>query len=97
MKDFTTTFHCLSRAHCQACRSDAAWRAAMAKSFIMPDDCPHVTGLGDLVAKALKLPGVSGAVEALTGIDPHKPCAGCKKRRALLNKMVPIGKVNANG
>jgi hypothetical protein len=48
--------------------------------------------LGDVVAKALKLPGVAGAVKAITGIDPHKPCGGCKKRQAWLNEKVPLGK-----
>lgn len=52
----------------------------------------HITGLGDVVAKALKLPVVAGAVKALTGIDPHKPCGGCKKRQAWLNEKVPIGR-----
>jgi len=92
MRDFTKTWHCRSRAHCDACRNDVGWRAEMAKTFVMPDDCPHTTGLGDVVAKVLKLPVVAGAVKALTGIDPHKPCGGCKKRRAWLNEKVPIGK-----
>mgnify|MGYP001259401071 CR=1 FL=1 len=68
----------------------------MAKTFIMPDECPHITGLGDVVAKALKLPGVDLAVKALTGIDPHKPCGGCKRRRDWLNDKVPLGKRRAN-
>jgi len=87
MIDFTTTYHCLSRAHCNACRNDAAWRAAMAKSFIMPDECPHPPGLGDKVAAFLKRPLVAKAVKQLTGIDTNKPCGGCKKRRAWLNKI----------
>ena len=41
MRDFITTWHCLSRAHCNACRNDPAWRAVMAKTFVMPDECPY--------------------------------------------------------
>ena len=97
MKDFTTTRHCLGRAHCNACRNDPAWRATMAKTFIMPDECPHITGLGDVVAKALKLPGVRQTVKAITGVDTRKPCGGCKKRQKWLNKLVPLGKKEQNG
>jgi len=64
----------------------------MAKTFIMPDECPHITGLGDVVAKALKLPVIAGAVKALTGIDTRSPCSGCRKRQATLNRLVPLGK-----
>jgi len=63
----------------------------MAKSYDMPNECPHVTGLGDVVAKALKLPGVRQTIKALTGVDTRKPCNGCKKRQAWLNKNVPLG------
>jgi pantoate kinase len=35
------------------------------------------TGLGDVVASATKAVGI-------------KPCAGCKKRQATLNKLVPF-------
>ena len=97
MRDFTTTRHCLSRRHYQACRNDPAWRAVMARSFVMPEDCPHITGLGDVVAKALKLPVVDKVVKAVTGIDPHKPCGGCKKRREKLNRMMPLGGRSENG
>ena len=87
MRDFTTTGHCNSKAHCNACRNDPAWRATMAKSFIMPDKCPHPPGLGDKVAAFLKRPLVAGAVKRLTGIDTHKPCGGCERRRKWLNKI----------
>jgi len=87
MRDFTTTSHCRSRAHCEACRNDAAWRAAMAKSFVMPDECSRITGLGDVVADFLKRPLVAKAVKLVSGIDTHKPCGGCKKRQAWLNKI----------
>jgi len=87
MRDFTRTSHCLNRAHCNACRNDLAWRAVMSKSFIMPDKCPHQAGLGDKVAAFLKRPLVAGAVKRLTGIDTHKPCGGCRKRQAWLNKI----------
>ena len=73
---------CHTRAHCAACRTDADWRERVtgARDF----DCPHgVTsdslpsrGLGDTIAKATKAVGI-------------KPCGGCKKRQAALNKLVP--------
>ena len=87
MIDFTTTWHCRSRAHCNACRNDPIWRATMAKSFIMPEKCPHQAGLGDKVAAFLKMPVVRHAVKAVTGIDTRKPCGRCKKRQAWLNKI----------
>ena len=37
---------------------------------------PRSTGLGDTIAKATKAVGI-------------KPCGGCKKRQAALNKLVP--------
>jgi len=92
MRDFTTSWHCLSRAHCDACRNDPAWCAAMAKAFVMPEECPHVAGLGDVVAKALKLPGVRQVVKAMTGVDTRAPCSGCRKRQAALNRILPLGK-----
>lgn len=39
------------------------------------------TGLGDVIASATKAIGI-------------KPCAGCRKRQAALNKLVPFGKVD---
>ena len=40
---------------------------------------PRSTGLGDTFAKATKAVGI-------------KPCGGCKKRQAALNKLVPYKK-----
>lgn len=34
--DFVTTYHCLSRVHCNTCRTDPVWRAATGA----PDVCP---------------------------------------------------------
>jgi hypothetical protein len=59
----------------------------MAKSFIMPDTCPRPPGLGDRVAGFLKRPLVAKAVKLVSGIDTNKPCGGCKKRQAWLNKI----------
>lgn len=83
---FVESRHCLSRAHCRTCRTDAAWRAKVGA----PDVCPHgVTtgvGLGDLVeriakplARALGLPcyGPDGRL---------KPESGCAGRKAFLNR-----------
>ena len=44
-------------------------------------------GLGDRVAGFLKRPLVAKAVKQLTGIDTHKPCGGCRRRQAWLNKI----------
>jgi hypothetical protein len=76
---------CETRAHCRACRTDPDWceRVVGAREF----ECPHgVTagslpsrGLGDTIAKATKAVGI-------------KPCGGCKKRQAILNKIVPYKK-----
>ena len=44
MKDFTTSRHCESGKHCQACRGNAQWRAIMSRDWIMPETCPHKDG-----------------------------------------------------
>jgi len=80
---FADSAHCHSRAHCRACRSDPAWRAAVGA----PDECPHgVRGLGDIVellakpiAKALGLP----CLDKHNRLRPESPCA---KRRNALNR-----------
>lgn len=99
MIEFITTWHCKCRLHCDDCRNNAEWRAGKAKKYIMPDECPYILGLGDVVAKTLKVPIVAGVVKALTGIDTHKPCSGCNKRRKWLNKKVPMDgrKMTNNG
>jgi len=88
------------------------WRTNISRSYLLPENeidftCPaglpwgyatsEITGLGDVVAKALKLPGVRHTVKILTGIDTRKPCGGCKKRQKWLNKLVPLGKKEQNG
>jgi len=81
---------CHTRAHCATCRTDADWRERV--TGVRDFDCPHgVTvegeklhdpnppksrGLGDTIAKATKAIGI-------------KPCGGCKKRQAALNKLLP--------
>ena len=85
MKEFTTSAHCHSRAHCVECRSNPAWRASVGA----PDTCPHgVTGLGDLIEK------IARPIAKLLGIPCHdkkgqlKPESNCAKRRDKLNKIV---------
>ena len=41
MRKWINTSHCLSKLHCHACRNNAKWRAKMAESFIMPENCPY--------------------------------------------------------
>lgn len=70
---------CETRLHCQTCRTDADWRERVVG--VREFDCPHgVTaksrGLGDTVAKITSAVGI-------------KPCGGCKKRQAALNRLVP--------
>lgn len=49
MPDFTSTPHCLIRAHCAACRTNSEWR----KIVGAPDECPHgVKDPGNIVAPA---------------------------------------------
>ena len=100
MKNFFDNFACLSEAHCDTCRLQTdegrAWRESIAKHFSVPSvdfECPHgkpwlkekpvaptkSRGLGDTVAKAIH------AVSR----GKIKPCGGCKKRQAKLNKLVP--------
>jgi hypothetical protein len=70
----------------------------MSKTFVMPTEWPArkgcgrplAHGLGDVLATFLKLPVISQIVKAATGIDPDKPCGGCKKRRKWLNKKIPL-------
>lgn len=77
--------HCHTRVHCRTCRTDADWRERV--TGVRDFDCPHgvtadnipSTGLGDTIAKLTKSVGI-------------KPCGGCKKRQAALNKLVPYKK-----
>lgn len=70
---------CHTRTHCGTCRTDADWRERV--TGVREFDCPHgvSTGLGDTIAKITKSVGI-------------KPCGGCKKRQAALNKLVPYKK-----
>lgn len=48
-----------------------------------------VRGLGDVVALVTKATGIKAVVEYING---GKPCGGCEKRRAAMNRAVPFGK-----
>ena len=73
---------CHTRVHCATCRTDADWRERV--TGMRDFDCPHgvsadnppSAGLGDTIAKITKAVGI-------------KPCGGCKKRQAALNKIAP--------
>jgi len=98
------TTHLMGR--CATCRDTSKygirWRRNLQKLYKLPNndtdfECPWGLkwgykdgGLGDIVAKALKLPGISRVVKAVTGINTHKPCGGCRKRQVWLNKHVPL-------
>jgi len=96
MMEFTKTPHCQTEMHCGTCRNlegGRAWRQGIAAHFSVPEvdwPCPKghkwgwtgpSRGLGDTVAKVIK---------AVT-FGHVKPCGGCKKRQALLNRLVPYG------
>jgi hypothetical protein len=91
MRAFIETFHCQSGGHCRVCRDREAgrpWRISIMRVFdtpgIGPDwPCPHSLawgfpggsrGLGDLLAR----------LTARLGI---RPCGGCRRRQALLNRL----------
>lgn len=95
---FILSLQCTGEAHCRKCRmleEGRAFRTAMRASFEVPGDevdfaCPaerggkpwsydppvKSRGLGDTIAKITRAVGI-------------KPCGGCKKRQAALNKLVP--------
>ena len=94
MQRFTESRHCTVKLHCPLCRdllAGRAWRVSLFSRFSVPGGvvdftCPHgrpwgfqppSRGLGDTVAKI---------IHAVTGI---KPCGGCQKRRAALNRLMP--------
>jgi len=100
MINFYESFHCTSQAHCGTCRLDTAegraWRESIAKHFSVPSidfECPQgkpwmkekpvapakSRGLGDTVAKVIHK----------VSRGKIKPCGGCKKRQAKLNRLVP--------
>jgi len=94
--DFIQTPHCRREVHCGRCRDlegGRAWRQGIAKRFTVESvdwPCPRgydwgyegrSRGLGDTVAKVIK---------AVT-FGRVKPCGGCKKRQAALNRLVPYG------
>jgi hypothetical protein len=75
---------CKSRAHCDACLGDPAWRAKIAARYGMRSSehwgCPRA-GLGDLVKKGIVL------VAKLFRRGPRKSCGGCAGRQAKLNAL----------
>ncbi len=81
MRDFTKTRHCLSGLHCDACRNDPAWRAVMAKSFIMPDKCPYGGAAG---RKQFVVPdGAKAICEACDGRNCPNVSFCCGGKRTL--------------
>lgn len=95
---FFQTVHCTSRAHCFACRTDAAWRASLVRAGLSDKvdfDCPQgftednlpIKGLGDLVARVAN--PVAGVIDKVAGTN-LKGCGGCKGRRETLNRVVPF-------
>ena len=93
MRSFVETGHCKAGTHCATCRdleAGRSWRESLTLRFAVPGGavdfvCPHgrswgtqpSRGLGDTVAKV---------IHAVTGI---KPCGGCRKRQAALNRLMP--------
>ena len=96
MRNWIETKHCLGGVHCRLCRDregGRAWRQRILLLFNVPDNnvdwpCPQKKewdyigpsrGLRDTVAKAIKFV-TRGRL---------KPCRGCKKRQAALNRLKP--------
>ena len=94
MRAWTQSVHCRLEAHCGTCRNlegGRAWRKQIAERSVVEGvdwPCPRgkawgwtgpSRGLGDTVAKVIK---------AVT-LGRVKPCGGCGKRRAKLNRLVP--------
>jgi hypothetical protein len=75
---------CKSRAHCDTCLGDPAWRAKVAARYGMRSSehwgCPRA-GLGDLVSRGIK------AVAKLFGRKAPRQCGGCTERRVKLNRL----------
>lgn len=96
MRVFAETGHCASGVHCETCRDLAggrAWRLRLSRTFLLPGGDPDFAcprgrpwgyegpsrGLGDTVARVIKW-ATGGRV---------RPCGGCGKRRARLNRVWP--------
>jgi hypothetical protein len=95
LPQFQTSTDCTGHAHCRSCRNRKSnFRRVMAVRFTLPGgvedfECPYgrpwngeqpkgpVRGLGDVVAAVTKAVGI-------------RPCGGCAKRQAALNKLVPF-------
>lgn len=73
---------CQSRAHCDACKSDPAWRAKAIPGWdnAKAPPCPR-PGLGDAVAWLIRVTGIKRVAKKQTG------CGGCAKRQAALNSL----------
>ena len=69
MRRWSDTWACRSGAHCRACQQDAAWRANLARRYVMPDECPYPDTRDKGVPATVPLP--PGAMEK---------CLACSER-----------------
>lgn len=97
---------CISRAHCETCRTDRAWRATVVRAGIADEvdfECPRGLPLGwrpSLLARlwshwrrVWQTPsrGLGDTVAKMTQTVGIRPCGGCAKRKHKLNKLIPYG------
>ena len=78
---FLRSPHCQLRAHCQACRTDRAWRESVARAGRMPSaewDCPH-----GYTAERLPVPEAKALASELVTHNAAiiKPCCGAKSKK----------------
>jgi len=94
MRSFFDTMHCRSRAHCRTCRNLVGgrdWRRKIAARFAVDGGedfaCPLGAAWGDWPSR-----GLGDTVEKLIKRVTRgriKPCGRCRKRRDLLNRLIP--------
>jgi hypothetical protein len=82
MVTFTQSFHCRSRAHCQACRNDAAFRASLLRAGMVTArdfPCP----LGAPISPANGLPRPLGSTTVPVAPSGVPPDGSAQSRRGL--------------
>ena len=69
MKKFTETRHCLSREHCEACRTDDEFVRSIKNAFEWNGKCPHGYTAADFLSPgaSLSMPPIHEQVENLAG------------------------------
>ena len=74
--------NCKARAHCATCCTDADWRERVVGTRDF--ECPHGVTADNLPSR-----GLGDTIAKITTTAKIRPCRGCKKRQAKLNKLIP--------